>query len=228
MAGSFRSIRRARPRRSTWCWKHACRSYGGFGRPTMRGDVLERGAGKAVARRRRLGRKDGNGNRGRLAAHAGAGLAPKRPTVTATQPTPCPQLPLAGTQPRHGAHWQRRPPSDGPGALRRLPVVGNAREQAPQLDGGRQLAVLIEDGADRGGIGFGDDEHGGRMGGAHCGRQAGVIGGGRGAVARVAPVAAAGITSLLCLGVGGGKKIRAYPATSSFLCFNGQRATDRM
>jgi hypothetical protein len=34
-----------------------------------------------------------------------------------------------------------------------------SREQPTQLDGGRQLALLIEDGADRGGIGLGDDEH---------------------------------------------------------------------
>ena len=30
---------------------------------------------------------------------------------------------------------------------------------AAQLDNGRQLSLLIEDGADSGGIGFGDDEH---------------------------------------------------------------------
>jgi hypothetical protein len=34
----------------------------------------------------------------------------------------------------------------------------------PQLHGGRELAVLLVDGTDRGGLGFGDDEHAGRMG----------------------------------------------------------------
>ena len=41
----------------------------------------------------------------------------------------------------------------------RLRVVGDAWEQAAQLDGGRQLASLIEGGADRGGFGIGDAEH---------------------------------------------------------------------
>ena len=38
-------------------------------------------------------------------------------------------------------------------------VVGDAWEPASQLDHGRQLAALIESGADRGGIFLGDDEH---------------------------------------------------------------------
>ncbi len=43
-------------------------------------------------------------------------------------------------------------------------IVGDAREPASQLDHGRQLAVLIESGADRGGIFLGDHEHLGDMG----------------------------------------------------------------
>jgi hypothetical protein len=45
----------------------------------------------------------------------------------------------------------------------RLRIVGDARKQAAYLDGGRQFALLIKDGADSGGIGFGYDEHGRRM-----------------------------------------------------------------
>jgi hypothetical protein len=37
------------------------------------------------------------------------------------------------------------------------------REQATQFDGGRQLAVLLIGGADRGGGFLGDDEHEGSM-----------------------------------------------------------------
>ena len=68
---------------------------------------------------------------------------------------------LAGTQPRHRWRlgWQRRPPRDAPGARSRLRVVGDPWEPPAQLDSGRQLSLLIEDGSDRGGIGLGDDEH---------------------------------------------------------------------
>ncbi len=68
---------------------------------------------------------------------------------------------LAGTQLGHRAKlgWQRRPPGDAPGARPRLRVVGDSWEPPAQLDNGRQLSLLIEDGADSGGIGFGDDEH---------------------------------------------------------------------
>jgi hypothetical protein len=41
----------------------------------------------------------------------------------------------------------------------RFLVVDDAREQPTQLDGGRQFALLLIDGADRGGIGLGDHEH---------------------------------------------------------------------
>ena len=44
-------------------------------------------------------------------------------------------------------------------ALPRLQVVGDTGEQAPQLDRGRQLALLLECGTDRGGFCFGNDEH---------------------------------------------------------------------
>jgi hypothetical protein len=66
---------------------------------------------------------------------------------------------LAGTQPRHRARLdgQRRPPGDAPGARSRFRVVGDPWELPAQLDSGRQLSLLIEDGADRVGIGLGDD-----------------------------------------------------------------------
>ena len=76
-------------------------------------------------------------------------------------------LPLtARTQRRHWARrvLQRFPSGDGPGACPRLRVVGDPWEPAAQLDGGGQLALLIENSADRGGIGLGDGEHPVRMG----------------------------------------------------------------
>jgi len=62
---------------------------------------------------------------------------------------------------RHRARCRcwRPPASDGPGACLRLCVVGDARKPPPQLGHGRQFAPLLEGGADRGGIGLGDDEH---------------------------------------------------------------------
>jgi hypothetical protein len=42
-------------------------------------------------------------------------------------------------------------------------VVGDAGEQPAQLHSGRQLAALLIGGTDRGGFGFGDTEHLGRM-----------------------------------------------------------------
>jgi hypothetical protein len=59
---------------------------------------------------------------------------------------------------------QRLPASDDTGALPRLQVVGDGGEQPAQLDGGRQLASLLECGADRSGFRFGDDEHPASMG----------------------------------------------------------------
>jgi len=78
-------------------------------------------------------------------------------------------------QRRHRAQrlGQWLPAGNGAGTFPRLRVVGDPREPPPQLDDGRQLAVLVEGGADRGGIGLGDDEHGGSMEHARRGRQAG-------------------------------------------------------
>ena len=68
---------------------------------------------------------------------------------------------LAGTQPRHRARldWRRQPPGDAPGACPRLHVVSDPRKPQAQLNSSRQLSLLIEGGADRSGIGLGDDEH---------------------------------------------------------------------
>ena len=68
---------------------------------------------------------------------------------------------LAGTQLDDRARWgcRRFPSGDGPGACACLRVVSNPRKPPPQLNGGRELAFLIEDIADRCGIGFGDYEH---------------------------------------------------------------------
>src|SRR5208283_6114920 len=60
--------------------------------------------------------------------------------------------------------WRRLPPGDGPGACPRLGVVGDPLKPPAQLDGGRQLALLIEDSADRIGVGLGDNEHPNSMG----------------------------------------------------------------
>jgi hypothetical protein len=61
-------------------------------------------------------------------------------------------------------HGERFPVSNGPDALPRLRSIGDAREQPAQFDGGRQLASLIEDGADCCGVCFADHEHPGSMG----------------------------------------------------------------
>jgi hypothetical protein len=68
---------------------------------------------------------------------------------------------LAGTQPRHRTRLggQRRPPSDAPGAFPGLGVVGDPWKPPAQLDCSRQLSLLVEDRADRGSIGLGDNEH---------------------------------------------------------------------
>jgi hypothetical protein len=59
---------------------------------------------------------------------------------------------------------QRPPAGDCPCALPRLLSIRNAGKQPPQLDGSRELATLLEDGTDRGGLSFGDDEHRWSMG----------------------------------------------------------------
>jgi hypothetical protein len=51
-------------------------------------------------------------------------------------------------------------------------VIGDPGEQAAHLDGGRHLALLLIGATDCGGIGFGDDEHGGQHGDARDGGQA--------------------------------------------------------
>ena len=70
-----------------------------------------------------------------------------------------------GPQPGHRA-WLRRwrlPSGDCPDVCPRLRVVGDPRKSPTQLDGDRQLALLVEDGADCIGIGLGDEEHSKRM-----------------------------------------------------------------
>jgi hypothetical protein len=64
-------------------------------------------------------------------------------------------------QPRHRAHllWQRCPAGDGPSARPRLRIVANPGKPPTQLDHSRQLALLVEDGADRSSISLGDDKH---------------------------------------------------------------------
>ena len=56
-----------------------------------------------------------------------------------------------GTQPSDRArhHQQRLPAGDGPSALPRLHGASDQREQPAQFDRGRQLALLLEGGADR-------------------------------------------------------------------------------
>jgi hypothetical protein len=65
------------------------------------------------------------------------------------------------TQPNH-LRWYRRqwlPPGDRPDMLPGFGVVSDATKPPAQLDGGRQLTLLFIDSADRGGVGFGYEEH---------------------------------------------------------------------
>ena len=64
----------------------------------------------------------------------------------------------------HRPQRQRLPARDGPGALPCLRVVGDAREQPPQLERSREFAPLLIDGADRSLVLLGDDEHRWSMG----------------------------------------------------------------
>ncbi len=77
-----------------------------------------------------------------------------------------------------GRYRLRRPPGDractAPGVL----VVRDAGEQPAHFDRSRQLAVLLIDGANRGGIGFGDDKHGGEDDRGRCTGQGQPSGGG--------------------------------------------------
>jgi len=63
-------------------------------------------------------------------------------------------------------------PGDRPGALSRSGDVADAGKPPAQFDGGRKLAMLIEDGTDRGRSFLGDDEHGGQHGDVGGGGQA--------------------------------------------------------
>ena len=81
------------------------------------------------------------------------------PTMESTRR---PQWPWPFRHPLHRP--QRLPAGDGAGALPRLLVVGDAGEQPPQLDRGRELAMLLEGGADRSGLSLTDDEHRWSMG----------------------------------------------------------------
>ncbi len=56
---------------------------------------------------------------------------------------------FSGFTDRSGSTDSRFQSGDGPGALQRLRVVGDAREPAAQLDGGRMFAALLKCGADR-------------------------------------------------------------------------------
>jgi hypothetical protein len=71
--------------------------------------------------------------------------------------------PAARSPDQPGLRGQGVPASNDPGAFPSLRIVGHAREQPAQLDGSRQLALLLERGADRGGLSLGDNEHAGRM-----------------------------------------------------------------
>ena len=66
--------------------------------------------------------------------------------------------------PRVQRHGQRLPAGDGPGTGAGLRGVGDGGEQPAQLDRGRELAALLEGGADCGGFCLCDDHHAGRMG----------------------------------------------------------------
>src|SRR4051794_33652940 len=74
--------------------------------------------------------------------------------------------PCSWAQRYHRGYRNRRwrPSGDGPGALPRFLVVGDAGEPATQFDRSRKFTILLIDSADRGGIGFGDNEHGSESG----------------------------------------------------------------
>jgi hypothetical protein len=59
---------------------------------------------------------------------------------------------LAAIDNQPGLHRQRLPGCDSTRALPRLSIVGHARKQPAQLDGGSELAALLERGADGSGI----------------------------------------------------------------------------
>ncbi len=81
----------------------------------------------------------------------------------------CPRPPFAGSRCHlRRRRWQRCPAGDGPDARPRILIVGDPGEPTAQLDRRRQFTVSLIDGADCGGIGFGDDEHTWKDGRRHC------------------------------------------------------------
>jgi hypothetical protein len=78
------------------------------------------------------------------------------------------------TQPDHLRRHrrQRLPPGDAANTRPRLRVVGDAEEPSAQFDRSRQFALLLIDGADRGGIGFCHEKHGHQHNSRGMGRNA--------------------------------------------------------
>jgi hypothetical protein len=83
----------------------------------------------------------------------------------------------ARSQRDHRARWRRPrlPSGDGPDVRQRLRVVGDPRKSPAQLDSSRQLTLLAEDGADRVGVGLGDEEHPQSMGTRRSSDKRGVV-----------------------------------------------------
>ena len=101
-----------------------------------------------------------NCHRRRPASRRRADGSPARSPHEEALPIPARTPPL----PRAQRHGQRLPAGDGPGTGAGLRGVGDGGEQPAQLDRGRQLAALLESGADRCGLCLGDDEHRRSMG----------------------------------------------------------------
>ena len=73
---------------------------------------------------------------------------------------------FAEPEPSRRPWWQmqRFPASNHPGPRPRLCVVRDPRKVSPQFNRRGELPALVESGADRCGLRFGDDEHTDRMG----------------------------------------------------------------
>jgi hypothetical protein len=97
----------------------------------------------------------------KIVSNEGRGITGRIPFPTALAGREAALAVLAGTQPRHRARldWQRHPSRDAPSVCPRLRVVGDPREPPAQFDSSRQLSLLVEDRADRGSIGLGNNEH---------------------------------------------------------------------
>ena len=102
---------------------------------------------------------------------AGPSGRPGRTGSCRDRPISPPAGPIAGP----GLRGQGLPAGNGPGTSASLRVVGDGWEQPAQLDRGRELATLLVDGANRGGLSLGDDEHAGRMGVRTEGGKLGII-----------------------------------------------------